>query len=67
LHNKPQGCGASVVSVAGPFTKIKVNINEEITCKTVFNCTNVIELTSFGKFLYEIKCKWENERVEDLS
>jgi hypothetical protein len=24
LHNKPQGCGASVASAAGPFTKKKV-------------------------------------------
>jgi hypothetical protein len=23
LHNKPQGCGASVASAAGPFSKIK--------------------------------------------
>jgi hypothetical protein len=23
LHNKPQGCGASVASAAGPFTKTK--------------------------------------------
>jgi hypothetical protein len=23
LHNKPQGCGASVTSAAGPFTKKK--------------------------------------------
>jgi hypothetical protein len=23
LHNKPQGCGASVASAAGPFTKKK--------------------------------------------
>jgi hypothetical protein len=25
LHNKPQGCGASVASAAGPFTKTKLN------------------------------------------
>jgi hypothetical protein len=25
LHNKPQGCGASVASAAGPFTKKKIN------------------------------------------
>jgi hypothetical protein len=24
LHNKPQGCGASVASAAGPFTKKKM-------------------------------------------
>jgi hypothetical protein len=24
LHNKPQGCGASVASAAGPFTKKKI-------------------------------------------
>jgi hypothetical protein len=26
LHNKPQGCGASVASAAGPFTTNKLNI-----------------------------------------
>jgi hypothetical protein len=26
LHNKPQGCGASVASAAGPFTKKTVAI-----------------------------------------
>jgi hypothetical protein len=26
LHNKPQGCGASVASAAGPFTTKKKNI-----------------------------------------
>jgi hypothetical protein len=25
LHNKPQGCGASVASAAGPFTTKKTN------------------------------------------
>jgi hypothetical protein len=29
LHNKPQGCGASVASAAGPFTKK----TQEVTCK----------------------------------
>ena len=28
LHNKPQGCGASVASAAGPFTTIKKEGNE---------------------------------------
>jgi hypothetical protein len=29
LHNKPQGCGASVASAAGPFTtKLKNNSNQ---------------------------------------
>jgi hypothetical protein len=27
LHNKPQGCGASVASVAGPFTTKKILFN----------------------------------------
>jgi hypothetical protein len=26
LHNKPQGCGASVASPAGPFTSNKKNL-----------------------------------------
>jgi hypothetical protein len=28
LHNKPQGCGASVASAAGPFTKKKIEVQE---------------------------------------
>jgi hypothetical protein len=28
LHNKPQGCGASVASAAGPFTKKKKSRNK---------------------------------------
>jgi hypothetical protein len=28
LHNKPQGCGASVASAAGPFTTKKENLME---------------------------------------
>jgi hypothetical protein len=27
LHNKPQGCGASVASAAGPFTTTKRNLS----------------------------------------
>jgi hypothetical protein len=30
LHNKPQGCGASVASAAGPFTKIIIIISSRI-------------------------------------
>jgi hypothetical protein len=29
LHNKPQGCGASVASAAGPFTTKKKKVNEK--------------------------------------
>jgi hypothetical protein len=28
LHNKPQGCGASVASAAGPFNKKKVSLDQ---------------------------------------
>jgi hypothetical protein len=28
LHNKPQGCGASVASAAGPFTKKEEQIKK---------------------------------------
>jgi hypothetical protein len=28
LQNKPQGCGASVASAAGPFTTKKVSVSE---------------------------------------
>jgi hypothetical protein len=42
LHNKPQGCGASVASAAGPFTKKK----KEVTCLVSFLmliCSDVVQ------------------------
>jgi hypothetical protein len=36
LHKKPQGCGASVASAAGPFTTTKNNL--------INNCLQVLEL-----------------------
>jgi hypothetical protein len=32
FHNKPQGCGASVASAAGPFKKIVVICDVHIIC-----------------------------------
>jgi hypothetical protein len=29
--------------------------------KRIINCTNVVELRNIGKYLYEIRCKWENK------
>jgi hypothetical protein len=31
LNNKPQGCGASVASAAGPFTKKRGDLNYFVT------------------------------------
>jgi hypothetical protein len=35
LHNKPQGCGASVASAAGPFTTKKRRLVEYISTTKV--------------------------------
>ena len=31
LHNKPQGCGASVASAAGPFTKNTIKLVQHLS------------------------------------
>jgi hypothetical protein len=36
-------------------------VNEEVTYKRAINCTNAVELRNIGKYLYEIRCKWENK------
>jgi hypothetical protein len=34
----------------------------EIAHKKIINCNKITELNKFvGKFLYKLKCKWENE------
>jgi hypothetical protein len=35
-------------------------INEELAYKNIINCTNTVELRNLGRYLYKIKCKWEN-------
>jgi hypothetical protein len=44
LHNKPQGCGASVASAAGPFTTKKNTYSEKIKCKSIYNIDRHIKL-----------------------
>jgi hypothetical protein len=40
LHNKPQGCGASVASAVGPFT-IKIKINNTVSTRPC-NCMSYV-------------------------
>jgi hypothetical protein len=45
LHNKPQGCGASVASAAGPFTTTKkVSIGSRTLCRSL--CLKYIDVQS---------------------
>jgi hypothetical protein len=38
--------------------------NDEVAYKRLLiNCTNVVELRDIGKYLYKIRCKWENKIV----
>jgi hypothetical protein len=39
-------------------------INEELAYKKIINVTNTIELRDLGRYLYKIKCKWENRIKE---
>jgi hypothetical protein len=39
-------------------------INEELSYKIIINCTNSVELRNLGRYLYKIKCKWENRIKE---
>jgi hypothetical protein len=39
-------------------------INEELAYKKIINCTNTVELRNLGRYLYKIKCKWENRIKE---
>jgi hypothetical protein len=36
-------------------------VNEEVTYKRMINFTNAVELRDMGKYLYKIRCKWENK------
>jgi hypothetical protein len=40
-------------------------INKEQAYKKIINCTNAIELKNLSRYLYKIKCKWEN-RIKKL-
>ena len=48
LHNKPQGCGASVASAAGSFTKRKKNtqMGENLTVKHLIFNKNMLTNTT---------------------
>jgi hypothetical protein len=43
LHNKPQGCGASVASATGPFT-IKKKLHDIYICYTKLLHVSIIHL-----------------------
>jgi hypothetical protein len=50
LHNKPQGCGASVASAAGPFTtkkKICWVIRSDVALTSVFRCSQLSRLRCY--------------------
>jgi hypothetical protein len=36
-------------------------MNEDLACKKVLNCTDVTKLKTIGKYLSEMRCKWENK------
>jgi hypothetical protein len=36
-------------------------MNEDLACKKVLNCTDATKLKTIGKYLSEMRCKWENK------
>jgi len=38
-----------------------LNMNEDLAYKKVLNCTDVTKLKTIGKYLSEMRCKWENK------
>jgi hypothetical protein len=36
-------------------------VNEGVAYKRIINCTIAVELRNKGKYLYKIRCKWENK------
>jgi hypothetical protein len=42
------------------FNRKWLIVNEEVTYKRI-NYTNVVELENIGKYLYRIRCNWENK------
>jgi hypothetical protein len=43
------------------------NINEDLVYKKIICCTNVIRIKLLGKYLFKVKCKWENKVRGDLN
>jgi hypothetical protein len=43
-----------------------LSLNELIVLKKIINFNNRIEFRNIGKYLYKIKCKWNN-RLRNLS
>jgi hypothetical protein len=39
----------------------RININEDVAYKIIMTCINVVELRNTGKYLDEVRCKWENK------
>jgi hypothetical protein len=37
-----------------------LNINEDTAHRKTFGCIVVTKIKSIGKYLFKIKCKWEN-------
>jgi hypothetical protein len=35
-------------------------INEKEAYKRIINCTNAVEWRNIRKYLYKIRCKWDN-------
>jgi hypothetical protein len=42
-----------------------LNINEDLVFKKII-CTNVNRIKLLGKYLFKVKCKWENKVRGDL-
>jgi hypothetical protein len=60
LHNKPQGCGASVVSAAGPFTIKRTSQ----TCRYALSflvCKRVICISWNHQWHYALQRKYERD------
>jgi hypothetical protein len=39
-------------------------MNEDLACKKVLSFTDVTKLKTIGKYLCEMRCKWENKASE---
>ena len=39
-------------------------ISEETAIKNIISCTEITELKTLSKFLYELKWKWKKKQVE---
>jgi hypothetical protein len=44
-----------------------LNINTDIAYRKIISCTNVTEIKTTGKYLFETKCKWETKVRGDTS